>query len=147
VVELDSLEDIEIVEEPAEAAHPPPTPPPPAMPEPEPEPEPEPQTGADAPSAEGTPAPAPEAEPVGPAPQAASGGEDAGEFNVFASKSRKPELVELLMETQGIDQGEAEDLAQKPIIPIAKGVSKAQAEALKERFQAARISTRISKKK
>ncbi|MCI0341942.1 MAG: hypothetical protein L0216_12475 [Planctomycetales bacterium] len=77
--------------------------------------------------------------------------EGSGEYSVFLSKitggDKKQAAIELLAEIKGISEGEAADLCGKMIIPVAKGVSKDEADSLLARFAEHKIFGKITKKR
>ncbi len=77
--------------------------------------------------------------------------EGSGEYSVFLSKitggDKKQAAIELLAEIKGVSEGEAADLCGKMIIPVAKGVSKSEADALLARFAEHKIFGKITKKR
>jgi hypothetical protein len=93
---------------------------------------------------------APKARPVTASPTAhtepaAQGGGDPNEkVNIFANKSANPKMVELLAMIRGISPAEAEDLATKPLVTVARNISRKQAEVIKKKFNEHRISVRLS---
>ncbi len=70
-----------------------------------------------------------------------------GRFSVFLNKindeNRRKKVVPLLMDMVNIEEGEAEGLAKKMIIPVLKNVSKDEAEAAKHRFAEIGVLARI----
>jgi hypothetical protein len=76
---------------------------------------------------------------------------DDGAFSVFLSKisssKKKKKAVDLLCEIRGISESEAQALAKKMIIPVAKGVTKEKAEEILTLFRENKIPGRITKKK
>jgi ribosomal protein L7/L12 len=83
--------------------------------------------------------------PAKPAPAKstpAPAGDD--KFNIFASRSNNPRMVELIAKIRGVSQEEAEELAQKPLVTIAKNISRKQAEVIRDKFAESRISVRMS---
>ncbi|MHC4917038.1 MAG: hypothetical protein ACYTGB_16285, partial [Planctomycetota bacterium] len=64
--------------------------------------------------------------------------------NIFANKSNNPKMAELLAKIRGISVEEAEDLAQKPLVTVARNISRKQAEVIKRKFTENKISVRLS---
>ncbi len=82
----------------------------------------------------------------GDSPAPMPGGE-AGDFGVFVSKGKSPKLAESLAEVMGIAVEEAKALTKKAVIPVAKGISREAAEALKTRLGGMKIRAKIRQKK
>jgi len=83
--------------------------------------------------------------PVQTADATAAGGGDPNEkVNIFANKSNNPKMVELLAKIRGVSPEEAEDLASKPLVTVARNISRKQAEVIKKKFLENRISVRLS---
>lgn len=74
-----------------------------------------------------------------------------GSFTVFLSPpksaAKKKAAAEIIAEVQGIDLAVALQLAGKMIVPVAKGVSEADAGSIRDRFKAAGLSCRITQKR
>jgi ribosomal protein L7/L12 len=77
------------------------------------------------------------------APEGA-GGDPNEKVNIFANKSNNPKMIDLLSKIRGVSPEEAEDLAQKPLVTIARNISRKQAEVIKKKFNESRISVRLS---
>lgn len=78
---------------------------------------------------------------------APSGAGSSGGYSLFLAKiadeNRRKKAVPLLSEILGIEEGEAEKLAKKVIIPVLKGVSKDEAESAKKRFADIGVLARV----
>ncbi len=89
--------------------------------------------------------PAGKPRPATVAPSPEDGGGDPNEkVNIFANKSNSPKMAELLAKIRGISVAEAEDLAQKPLVTVARNISRKQAEVIKKKFTEHKISVRLS---
>ena len=82
----------------------------------------------------------------GDAPAPAPAGPEPGDWNVFASKASGVDLPAVISQVMGIPIGEAQALSKKPVVPVAKNVSKASAEEIRDRLSAANVKARISRK-
>ena len=96
------------------------------------------------------PAPAAAAPSPAPAPAADARADTIGDqkiFNVFLPKltteDKKEKAIPLIVEISGITADEAKKLSNRIVIPLVKGVDKAQADSIKERFMAIGILPRI----
>ncbi len=93
--------------------------------------------------------PAKKAKPAPAAKSEAPAGDDAGgdpnqKVNIFANKNNSPKMVELLSKIRGVSPEEAEELASKPLVTVARNISRKQAEVIKKKFLQNRISVRLS---
>ncbi len=90
-------------------------------------------------------APAKAAPAVKAKPPAGGTGGDADEkVNIFANKSNNPKMVELLSKIRGVSPQEAEEMASKPLVTVARNISRKQAEVIRKKFNESRISVRLS---
>jgi ribosomal protein L7/L12 len=92
-------------------------------------------------------APAAKAKPAkakAKAPPGDLGGDPNEKVNIFANKSSNPKMVELLSKIRGVSPEEAEDLASKPLVTVARNISRKQAEVIRKKFNESRISVRLS---
>jgi hypothetical protein len=111
---------------------------------------PPPAGGSAAAAKPGPPKPAAGARPAAAKPRAASpaatpaGGDPSERVNIFANKSTNPKMVELLAKIRGIGPEEAGQLASKPLVTVARNISRKQAEVIKQKFNENRISVRLS---
>ncbi len=107
--------------------------PPPPSPTPAPAPAPPPAAGGFAPAAPAD-------------PRGATVGDDKS-YNVFlpklTSEDKKTKAIPLIVEISGISEGEAQKLSNRIVIPLVKGVSKEEAEGIKDKFMAIGILPRI----
>jgi len=73
-----------------------------------------------------------------------------GNFNIFmsrpSSKPKRESAAEILAEIKGISLEEAQKLAEKMIIPVAKGISQTRANRYKQKLKTAGIPSRVTKK-
>ena len=77
------------------------------------------------------------------APAARGGG---GKCSVYTSGTGSAKVHQLMAEIMGISEDEAADLAQRSLVPIAKDVSEDEAEVIRQRFVAKKVSVRIMRK-
>jgi ribosomal protein L7/L12 len=74
---------------------------------------------------------------------------EADLYNVFVPEvkdaQRKEDVVKLVSEVRGIPVDEARKLSQRLMIPVAKGVTKNQAEAILARFKKFRLTGRMTR--
>ncbi len=77
-------------------------------------------------------------------------GNDTFSYNVFLSgvpsEAKKQRATELLCELKGISELEASELMARTIIPIAKDLTKTQADEIEKMFQESRLNVRVMKK-
>jgi ribosomal protein L7/L12 len=82
---------------------------------------------------------------------AAAGPADGELYNVFLSKitdrSKQDKVAELISKVKGCSINEAKDLTSRLVIPIAKNISKAQAEDILGQFKKIKIFGRMTKVK
>ncbi len=96
--------------------------------------------------------PQPEAAPEAPPQEAEAPAEAGGErFNVFLSKitdaSKRDKVAELISKVKKCNISEAKDLTKRLVIPLAKNVSKEQAEEILGHFKKLKIFGRMTKVK
>ncbi len=75
---------------------------------------------------------------------AAGGGNPDEKVNIFANRSNNPELIGLLAKIRGVSEAEAEELAAKPLVTVAKNISRKQAEVIRKKFSESKISVRLT---
>ncbi len=98
-----------------------------------------------APKAKAAAAPKAKAAPVAKAAPAGAGGGDPNEkVNIFANRSNNPKLIELLAKIRGVSREEAQELAAKPLVTVAKNISRKQAEVIRRKFGESSISVRLT---
>ncbi len=77
-------------------------------------------------------------------------GADEFVYNVFLSgtptKSKRQKAIELLCELKGISELEANEFMSRTVVPIAKGLTKAQSDEIQKIFHDSRINIRVMKK-
>jgi ribosomal protein L7/L12 len=80
-------------------------------------------------------------------------GNDASDifvYNVFlmkiASESKRQRAKELISKIRGVSMLEAEEIMDRAIVPIVKGVTKKEAEQIQEMFRSDRIAVQVLKK-
>jgi ribosomal protein L7/L12 len=72
-------------------------------------------------------------------------------YNIFISKvtseGKRQRAIELISKVRGISTLEAEELMKRTIVPIIKGVTKAEADEIQKMFTESRIAVQVLKKK
>lgn len=89
-------------------------------------------------------APRPPTAPPAPAPAAAPAGDPGEKCNVFATGSNNPKLAELLSKIRGVPLEQAQELATKTVITVARNISRDKAEIIRRKFVEHRISVRVA---
>lgn len=73
--------------------------------------------------------------------------DDGSVYSVFIGKTNNPKAHEIVADVVGISAAEASRMCQKPIVSLAKDVSLAKAQDIKNRFASANIQVRLNKKR
>ena len=72
-------------------------------------------------------------------------------YNIFIAKvtseGKRQRAIELISKVRGISTLEAEELMKRTIVPVIKGVTKAEADEIQKMFAESRIAVQVLKKK
>jgi ribosomal protein L7/L12 len=71
-------------------------------------------------------------------------GDPNEKVNIYINKTNNPKVHELIGKLHNISAEEAADLANKPLVTVARNISRQQAEIIKKKLAEYRVSARLS---
>jgi len=75
------------------------------------------------------------------------GENDFGKYDILASGTSSPMLAQIIAKSRGIPLNEAQELAKRKIVPVAKNIDRKTADAIEAELKAANIKARIIPRK